>query len=366
MEQRVLERVGGIPALNCAPPAPRDRAWTPAGTSPCRDTHLHHSLPTAPDTLADTCEALLARPLPPAPHPPWDLHLLTQPSTPDRFRVALRIHHGHQDGVGTAHTALALLSDIPGDGPPAHPAQRPRATRVLAALLRLAAPLLRAGPAQPALRTALRGTAGPHWDYRDIPLTRLRALADAHHCTVNDVCLAALALALRSLLPPAAPSPPSLLMALSTRQPHERHTPGNRVGAVRLVLPTTATTLPAALAAVHDQTAAIRRDRVRDANRLVLSLPRPIRPSSRLLRTLVGSRPYPLAVSSVSIPDSFTCFGARLDAASMFLTTNPHRPVYLSFTRTPDTVRCTVITDASRRNATALPRRWEQALTEGP
>ncbi len=364
LEKRVLERVGGIPALNCAPPASRDRAWTPAGTSPGREAHLHLSSPNGPETLEEICETVLARPLPPAPHPPWDLHLLTQPSTPDRFRIALRIHHGHQDGVGIAHSALALLSDTPGDGPSAHPAQRPRASAALAAFLSVAAPSLNAGRAQPALRSALLGTIGPHWSYRDIPLNRLRSLADTHRSTVNDVCLAALALALRPLLPPKVPAPPSLLMALSTRQPHEGRAPGNHVGAVRLVLPTSATTLPAALAAVHHQTTAMRRDRVRDINRVVLSLPWPFRPGPRLLRTLLGSRPYPLAASSVTIPDSFTCFGAPLQGASMFLTTNPRRPVYLSFTRTVDTVRCTVITDASRRNATLLPRRWEQALHE--
>ncbi|MFH8472879.1 wax ester/triacylglycerol synthase domain-containing protein [Streptomyces sp. NPDC018000] len=365
--RRILDRAGTIPTLLHTPPAPRDRTWTSRAEPLCPDTHLHHHpLPTRPHALSDACETLLARPLPPAPHPPWDIHLLTQPSTPERFRVALRIHHGHQDGVGAAHTAIALLCDTPTAGPHAHPAQRPRSTTTLAAGLRLAAPLLRPDPARPVLRAALGGTNGPQWDYKDIPLTRLRALADAHHCTVNDVCLAALALALRALLPQTTSRPPHLLMALSTRRPDQSHAPGNHVGAHRLLLPTTATTLPAALTAIRQQTAALRRDHVRDAQRRLLTLRRPLSPSPRLLRTLLGPHLYPLATSSITFPNALTCFDARLEAASMFLTVGPYSPVYLSITRTLDTVRCTAIADAPRRNAMALPQHWKHALANHP
>lgn len=153
-------------------------------------------------------------------------------------------------------------------------------------------------------------------------------------------------------------------MVISPRRPDAALAPGNHLGVHSLRLPPTAPTLTDALIGIRGQTTALHHGHARDASRQLFALPRPLRPGPRLRRTLVGPGLYPLVTSSVTFPDTSTCFGASLEAASMFLSVGPDSPVYLSFTRTPSTVRCTVVSDGTRGNAMALPQRWKNALNE--
>ncbi|CAL9661789.1 hypothetical protein SUDANB145_07018 [Streptomyces sp. enrichment culture] len=366
---RVAARSGSLPALTRLLPAGRARCWSPHAAAVDPDAHVRHwHVPDGERALHDACEALLTRKLPGGAHPSWDCRLLTQSSVTGRFRVCFRVHHALSDGVGAAHSALALLADAPVAGPWLYPDADGGIRAGLCAVRETAAPALRPGAPWHALRRVTGPGGGARWAYGEVPLARLRALADTHRTSVNDVALAALALALRSwsteLALPDPPSPARTLVAMSTRTPRQRLAPGNHIAFHRLHLPVTAATLRASAAEVRRQTDAVRRSRRRDALRALLDLPCPPALGSRALRAVVSARLYPFAVSSVSFPQSFTCFGARLSAASLFLHIgdDEQRPVYLSFTRTPDTVRCAVVTDVPRAHATALPRHWVRAL----
>lgn len=367
--RRVVARSGSLPALTRPLPAGPARYWSPRAVAVTPDRHVGHwHVPDGERELHDACETLLTRELPGRAHPPWDCLLLTQSSAAGRFRVCFRVHHALSDGVGAAHNVLALLADAPVDGPLLYPGAGGGVRAGLCAVRETAAPVLRPGAPWQAMRRVTGPGGGARWAYGDVPLARLRALADTHRTSVNDVALAALALALRSwsteLALPDAPSPARTLVAMSTRTPRQRLAPGNHIAFHRLHLPVTAATLTASAAEVHRQTDAVRRSGRRDALRALLALPCPPDAGVRALRTVINPRLYPFAVSSVSFPRTFTCFGGRLDAASLFLHIgdDEQRPVYLSFTRTPDTVRCAVVTDVPRAHTTALPRHWVRAL----
>ncbi|GGT00067.1 MULTISPECIES: wax ester/triacylglycerol synthase domain-containing protein [Streptomyces] len=369
LTRRIVDRAAALPALTRLLPGKRARHWPVRAAALDPGVHVRHRhVPEGARALHAVCEALLTRELPGGEHPPWDCWLLTRPSPRGGHRVCFRVHHALLDGVGAAHSVLGLLADTPADGPPLYAAGRAGVRAGLLAAREAAAPVLRPGPPWQAMRHSAARGPGARWAYGDVPLARLRALADTHGTSVNDVALAALALALRSWSAeqglPAAPPAARTLISMSTRRPAERHRPGNHVVFHRLHLPVTAGPLPAAVAEVRRRTDAVRHSRRRDALRALLELPRPLAPGVRALRTVVNPRIYPFAVSSVHFPESFTCFGGRLAGASLFLYLgdDSQRLVYLSFTRTPDTVRCAVVADVPRAHTTALPRHWAEVL----
>ncbi|WP_320774015.1 wax ester/triacylglycerol synthase domain-containing protein [Streptomyces sp. CRN 30] len=371
LRERVVSRAGALPALTHLLPERRARHWSPRAAPVDPDVHVHHRAVSSEQELADLCEALLARELPGRGDPPWDCWLLTGPPGSARFRICFRTHHALQDGVGAAHSVLGLLADTPARGPRLYPPAPSGLRAVLSAARETAAPALRPGPPWHAVRRFPAGpgeAAAARWAHGEVPFARLRSLADAHRTSVNDAALAALSLALRSwsaeLSLPDAPVPARTLVAMSTRGPRQRLRPGNHIAYHRLHLPVTAPTFAASVAEVRRQTDAVRRTLRRDALRTVQSLPGPLAPPVLAVRAAVNIRLYPLAVSSVSFPEAFPCFGGRLAGASLFLhiADTEQRPVYVSFTRTPDTVRCTVVTDAARPHTTALPRYWVRAV----
>lgn len=377
LSARFGERLHSVPALTMLPPAKGVSKWrpTPVGEVDL-GIHLHHRvLPADSEALASACNQLLGCPLPDAAHPQWDLWLLTQEATPDRFRMCFRIHHGFQDGVGAAYSTLALLADSSVDGPPLYPATGSSVAQALRAFLTLGKPLfirrstwLGACLSNSSDTGTSADSAPLRWSYHDVPTERLRKLADMYRTSVNDVSLAALAIALQSWGADHAGNRGSarsrLLTIMSTRRPSEKYFPGNFVGADRLELPCAAATIDVALADVRRQTDIERHTNRRDAARAVLNLPGPLRPRARMLRMLNSPRFYPLLASSITYPEAFSCFDAHLSAASMILNVGDLSPVYLSFTRTPTTVRCTVVTDEKRLGAIDIPRRWALALIE--
>ncbi|MEU0936782.1 wax ester/triacylglycerol synthase domain-containing protein [Embleya sp. NPDC005971] len=369
LARRVEQRAGGLPALTHLLPGDAKRWWPVRTGAPDLAVHLRHQvLPAGDEVLADACDTLLSDPLPGPAHPQWDCRLLTQESAPDRFRLCFRIHHAFQDGVGGAYSTLALFADDPADGPRLYPAARASPATMLRIGAQMYAPLLSATPGWAGLHPPA-DDSGRRWNHHDVPTARLRDLAETHHANVNDVCLAALSLALKSWdagpAPVHPPEPAHLLAVMSTRQPHERHAPGNRIGGYRIVLPGTATTLDAAVADVRRQSDVVRRGDRRDAFRALLGLPALLCPGPTMLRTMLGRRVYPLAASSITFPETFGCFGARFDAASMFVNVGDASPVYVSFTRTPTTVRCTVVADRPRARAITIPQHWARVLTGG-
>jgi WS/DGAT/MGAT family acyltransferase len=180
--------------------------------------------------LLAACQELAARRLDPA-RPLWELWLL--PGLPDRQVGAyLRLHHAIADGTAALAVFGALLdaapdAPTPGRATAVDPGTVPAASQLLADNLRrrraelgrgwagLAHPgrtLAQARAAWPAWREVLAEQPAPHTSLnrpvgtgRRLAIIRSRLdltkqIAHAHHATVNDVVLAAVAGGLRQLL----------------------------------------------------------------------------------------------------------------------------------------------------------------------
>lgn len=390
LAERVVRRAAGLPALNLLRPVGRARSWRRRRTELAPEVHVRwrQGLRGAAELAAATDE-LLSRPLPGAEHPPWDVWVLgldadaeagtgvgvdvgvrvgtgagsgAGTSTGVGFRVLLRVHHAVQDGVGAAHSALALFGDEPAAGPHLYPAGPPTVSGALLAAAD-AARQLRAygGPRDwPELRVSPTGRTG--WVGRDVPLTRLRELADAAGTSVNDVALAGLAGALRDWHGGGAAAGRSelpVVVAMSTRGPAERYAPGNHVVGHRLVLPTSAGRLPDALAAVRRQTDAVRRTHTRDVRRLLVRM-LPHR-AGELAMTVVKNA-VPIGASSVTVADTLHCLGAPLTGASMIYDVHDGLLGYVSFTRAAEVLRCGLVYDTALPRAAELPGLWQRVV----
>ncbi|CAL9608102.1 hypothetical protein SUDANB58_05576 [Streptomyces sp. enrichment culture] len=362
---RVLRRASSNASLRSLPPPPGRYGWTSQREPLRQDAHVRHVVCPDDGTMTAAARTLPDQPLPRPPHPPWDVWLLHAPGRPG-FRVVYRVHHALQDGVGAAHALLALLADRAVEGPRPHRAAPPTVTgALLAGRSCLAA--LRPAKGWDVLRRAPSNRT--RWVCADVPESHLRELAKGYGTTVNDVCLAGLAGALGRWhgalrrTPHPAPELP-VLLPMSFRQDHQRYAPGTLATAHRLVLPCHLPGLEQALRSVHRQTRALRGHRVRDTSRLVLGL-LPAALGHRAAAAVLGAREVPLVVSSVTLPTGFTCFDARLSAASLMCDLYGGRLGYLSFTRAAGVVRCGLVHDAALPGAPAIPALWREAVTGG-
>ncbi|MGZ3113759.1 wax ester/triacylglycerol synthase domain-containing protein [Streptomyces sp. H62] len=360
---RVLDRAAGLPALNLLAPAPGDRQqwWRPVSGSLDRAVHFQEGV-LLPAGLDAATGALLRQPLPSDPHPPWDMWLL-EDSARSRFRICYRVHHGVQDGVGAAHAVLALLGDQAVVGPYPH---RPAVPGPRGALLAgrgfwgaVRAERRWAELQEPPSRHVL-------WLSQDVPEARVREAAVLRGVTVNDVCLAVFAQALkgwyRTHLAREEPCPDMFaLMPMSVRQEHERHAPGNHVAGHRVTLPCSVSDLDEAVRRVHRQTDAVRAARTRDVFRLVIRI-LPSWLGEHASKAFTAKRSTPIVVSSVALPTSMTCMGVPLYAASMFGNLSNDRLFSVFFTRAAGVVRCGVLYDGAMPQAAALPGLWGATL----
>nr|WP_190064006.1 wax ester/triacylglycerol synthase domain-containing protein [Streptomyces griseocarneus] len=367
----MVKRAEALPALTDLIRSADGSRWRAGAGVPDEAVHIRcRTGLSGPGELDDATNDLLHHALPPEGRPQWDVWLLAAAGT-GGFRLAFRIHHAIQDGVGAAHSVLSLLADTATQGPHPHRASRPTPS----GMLRAGWDVVRA--LRPERRWPELQAAAPvgrsRWTYADVAAPRLRDLADAHGASVNDVCLAALAMALRSWRleraaaagEGACPDLPTLV-PMSTRQAHERHAPGNRVVAHRLLLPCSEERLREAVTRVHRQTVVVRRSHRRDAARAALDKPLLPGLADWTVHAMGNPRTIPLSASSISFPAAFSCFGARLTAASMFYNVQENLPTYVSFTRTPTTVRCALMYDESLAHTASLPHHWRRALDETP
>src|SRR5215813_12637746 len=205
--------------------------WVDAPTFDVADHVRVHPVaaPGGRAQLLAACEDLAARRLDPA-RPLWELWLL--PGLPDqRVGAYLRLHHAVADGAAALAVFGALLDQAPGTpapaAPPFTPAPIPAPSKLLADNLRrrraelgrgwsglahLGRTTRQAGRALPAWREVLTERPAPHTSLnypvgtgRRLAIIRGRLdvtkqIAHAHHATVNDVVLAAVAGGLRELL----------------------------------------------------------------------------------------------------------------------------------------------------------------------
>ncbi|MGW8065174.1 wax ester/triacylglycerol synthase domain-containing protein [Streptomyces ziwulingensis] len=358
--RRTLHRAAALPALRHVPPAPRSRHWTTRKEPLGPDPHVRHHVLARHADLHMVTGDLLRLPLPDGPHPPWAVWIVTD-AHHQRFRVCYRVHHGLQDGASAAHTALTLIADQHTPGP--HPYQPARPTLV-GALLTVRGFLgnLRHERHWPRLPVQLPNSID--WVYEELPEERLRRLGNAWNATVNDVCLAAIAQAMREWRASSRSCPDlPVIMPMTLRQKHEPYAAGNRITAQRLLLPCSAASFGEALHAVRRQTDALRIHRARDAARWAMAaLPR--RLGEQSCTRMLDAQAAPVTTSSITLPQTPTCHGVPLHGASMLNTPHTGCPTYISFTRAAGTVRCTAIHGSSLTDMPSITRAWARVIDQ--
>jgi diacylglycerol O-acyltransferase / wax synthase len=220
--------------------------------------------------LLATCQELARQRLDPS-RPLWELWLL--PGLPGRRVGAyLRLHHALADGTAALAAFGALLDPAPGAptpvAPPWTPAPIPTASQLLADNLRrrraelgrgwsgLIHPgrtLRQARATWPAWREVLADKPAPHTSLnhpvgtgRRLAIVRARLdptrqIAHAHHATVNDVVLAAVADGLRQLLASRGEDTDGLvqraMVTISTHHEQPGQARGNKPGWMMVSLP---------------------------------------------------------------------------------------------------------------------------------
>ena len=239
--------------------------------------------------LLQACQELAARRLDPA-RPLWELWLL--PGLPDRRVGAyLRLHHAIADGTAALAAFGALLDAAPDAptpaAPPWTPAPTPAASQLLADNLRrrraelgrgwsglthAGRTLRQAQAAWPAWVEVLAEQPAPHTSLnrpvgtgRRLAIVRSRLdlskqIAHAHHGTVNDVVLAAVAGGLRELLASRGEDVHDLvqraMVTISTHHEQPGQARGNKPGWMMVPLPLGDPDPPRRLELIAAQTAA--------------------------------------------------------------------------------------------------------------
>ncbi|MDX3386049.1 hypothetical protein PV682_32010 [Streptomyces niveiscabiei] len=288
---------------------------------------------------------------------PWDVTLIASTEGRGIFRICLRVHHGFLDGVGAIEAAAVLFPDEPGCGARLPPPQAPSLRALTRVLKEAALALVYRSAWKPGV-AAGSSRAGRRTHWRDVPLTALRCLADSHGVTVNDVSLAALGVALADRTSHAVTAG----VVISTRTPAERYHIGNRLGFHRLRLPDQPASFDESLAAVTSQTGKVRAVRQRDAIRTMMELRQAPQTRVRPFRAMFDERKVPLVISSVTLPDGYSVFGAEICAASAMLNVSEGFPAYVSFGRTAGNVRCTTVADETRGSLLTVPDDWANVI----
>jgi WS/DGAT/MGAT family acyltransferase len=291
--------------------------------------------------FAALCDGVLSRPLE-RDRPLWDVHLVPRLED-DRVGLVVKIHHAMVDGKSAVELALLLFDLTPEveDAPPDdwQPAPRPGSARLaLRAMadgvgesLRDARSVARAAAPGSGgrLTHTLRRTALAVGDdllrpapssFVNVPIGPRRALV--HHrarmsdlmaakraagVTLNDVCLAAVAGAMRELALARGRTPRALkaMVPVSVRADAERSELGNRITFAFVDLPVNLRSPRARVEEIHHQTSAFKASGRPAGTELVLSalgrLPVPVQ--ARAARIAGSARVYNLVVSNVPGPN---------------------------------------------------------------
>ena len=293
-------------------------------------------LPVSLTRFAELTNATLSEPLDRA-RPLWHLHLV--PRLEDgRLGVIFKMHHALVDGKSAVELAL-LLFDFEPDAAPEQseewtPAQPPSGTHLaLGALVSGAAEPLRAArgvarlagsPGDGALAGTLRRAAfafeqdllrSAPASYLNAPigprrvLVRHRRVAEVKRragVTVNDVCLAAVAGALRRLasLRGETPQPLKAMVPVSVRDESERRDLGNRISFAFVELPVAVRSRAERLRLIHAATSSFKRSGRPAGTGALLSalgqLPDPLK--DRAARLASSARLFNLTVSNIPGP----------------------------------------------------------------
>jgi diacylglycerol O-acyltransferase len=278
------------------------------------------------------CDSVLSAPLDRG-RPLWEIRLAPR-LTGGRCGLVAKIHHALVDGRSAVEVAQ-LLFDVdpngvaelpaPWEAPPA-----PGATRLAARAVamgagdalraargapRIAGTLRRAALAagedllRPAPASALNSRIGPRRTLvrHSVALDDVRQIKRAADATVNDVCLALAAGALRRLAFARGeqPRPLKAMVPVNVRADAEARALGNRISFAFVELPLDLVSDRARLARIRRATAAFKRDGRPEGAHAVLSalglLPDPLR--GLAARAVASPRLFNLTISNVPGPD---------------------------------------------------------------
>jgi diacylglycerol O-acyltransferase / wax synthase len=287
-------------------------------------------------------DELLSRPLDRA-RPLWQIALAPELEG-GQVGVVCRIHHALVDGKSAVELALLLLDASPdaepGEPDDWEPAPPPGAARLaldamvdgageglraagglarlarsprrgagrIADTLRHTALAVEADLLRPAPSSFVNPPIGPRRTLlrARAPVAQLLAIREASGTTLNDVCLAAVAGAMRdlSLSRRELPGPLKAMVPVSVRGEGEREALGNRISFAFVELPAQLRSPTERLARVHEQTAAFKRDARPAGTEMLLGalgmLPAPLKDAAA--RAAASPRIYNLTVSNVPGP----------------------------------------------------------------
>jgi WS/DGAT/MGAT family acyltransferase len=276
-------------------------------------------------------------------HPLWQIALA--PRLEDgRAGVVCRIHHALVDGKSAVELALLLLDGSPdaeaGEADDWTPAAAPGSARMaldamvdsageglraagglarlarsprrgagrIADTLRQTALAVEADLLRPAPASFVNAPIGPRRTLlrAEVSIPRLLAIKQAAGVTLNDVCLAAVAGAMRelSLSRRELPQPLKTMVPVSVRSEDQRGDLGNRISFAFVELPAQLRSPAEQLARVHAQTSAFKRDARPAGTEMLLgalgALPAPLKDAAA--RAAASPRVYNLTVSNVPGP----------------------------------------------------------------
>jgi diacylglycerol O-acyltransferase / wax synthase len=275
----------------------------------------HHVRRTSATDLGALADEVLSRPLL-SYRPLWELWIADRLDD-GHMGIVGKTHHGLLDGFSPTFMALRLdCAAAPAREPAAarepRPHQRIRRAHNEAHVLATAAlPLAPPSPLNGPL------SFGRHLAYATRPLENLRIVERRFATTINDVLLAASAVALRELLLAHGRTavPLKAMVPVSVRGAHEQW--GNRIAAVFAWLPCDEPDAERRLAAIH---AAMRDHKRRDvpaADAMLGALAHAARPlRSVLSRALSSPRMFNLTISNVPGPaGAVTLMGCEVTRA---------------------------------------------------
>ncbi len=279
-QEQVAGRIDRMPTLACTLTQRGRRAvW---GADPAFDPYDHvHEIRISEGAAAfeEAVDKLLGHPLP-EDSPRWGVWLIHGYSDHE-YALFYRAHHAAQDGQALVDAVTALFgtgpSLLPRPAVTARAVRRPWRQRIpVRAVARSLADMVQTPSLTWSTQRALTGQA--RLVSAAVPVAWLRETARALAASPNDVCLAALAEALRGWLPARwLTSEPGrdlqVNLPVSLREPQERRAVGNRLSAVRIPLSFWEDSPTARVTAIAQATGRVRTEGMRRVLRAQLRLP---------------------------------------------------------------------------------------------
>lgn len=328
--------------------------------APGFDPHDHIdavSLPPGTDVLNASLD-VIARPLPPD-RPLWGLTMVHGYSD-DEYALCYRAHHSFQDGMGIVQAASALLAmpapPGPADGRTA--ARRGWANRFWGALTDLGIPLKRTAVDWPPFSHPLTGrrvlvTAR-------IGAAELRDVTAATGASTHQVCLAALAGAIREWTPDVWTGgrgkvrDPHVVIPLDLKRSRTVAEPGNYLGAMRIELPCGEPSAITRLRSIMSQTSRARMVRHRDRYRWLMDV-LPYRVTGMLIGRLTDRRFVCMVVSTLRASIDTSAVNGTMRGLYAMPPLLPGHHGMVVILQQPDVVTVSVLLDECVPDADRLP-----------